>query len=145
MQLDIGASRAEEDPRSRRSACSLFASRVKIDVGVSRTFFVKARHIHGRTALLLSGGAGLGMFHFGVVRELRRHGLLPRIISGAAAARRARMCMCACVRACVRACLRACVCACVRACVCSARPPAPCVMKDTELEKLQNCLQFVWS
>ncbi len=45
----------------------------------------QARHIYGRTALLLSGGAGLGMFHFGVVRELRRHGLLPRILSGASA------------------------------------------------------------
>ena len=23
-------------------------------------------------------------------------------------------------------------------------PPSSCVIKDTELEKLQNCLQFVW-
>ena len=49
------------------------------------SFLAQARHIYGRTALLLSGGAGLGMFHFGVVRELQRHGLLPRILSGASA------------------------------------------------------------
>ena len=49
------------------------------------TFLSQARHVHGKAALLLSGGAGLGMFHFGVVMELRRHGLLPRIISGASA------------------------------------------------------------
>lgn len=45
-------------------------------------FFRELRHIHGRTALLLSGGASLGTFHMGVVKALFEHGVLPRIISG---------------------------------------------------------------
>lgn len=39
----------------------------------------------GRSALLLSGGATLGMFHIGVVKALVDNQLLPRIISGASA------------------------------------------------------------
>jgi hypothetical protein len=35
--------------------------------------------------LLLSGGASLGMFHFGVLKALHEHNLLPRVISGSSA------------------------------------------------------------
>eukprot|EP00445_Apocalathium_hangoei_P036329 CAMPEP_0203950156 /NCGR_PEP_ID=MMETSP0359-20131031/84369_1 /ASSEMBLY_ACC=CAM_ASM_000338 /TAXON_ID=268821 /ORGANISM="Scrippsiella Hangoei, Strain SHTV-5" /LENGTH=652 /DNA_ID=CAMNT_0050882289 /DNA_START=189 /DNA_END=2148 /DNA_ORIENTATION=+ len=45
-------------------------------------FFSETKHSFGRCALLLSGGAQLGMYHFGVVKALHRNGLLPRIISG---------------------------------------------------------------
>lgn len=48
-------------------------------------FFNETRHAYGRTALLLSGGAFLGYYHVGVVQELFRAGLLPRVISGASA------------------------------------------------------------
>lgn len=48
-------------------------------------FFNECRHAHGRTALLLSGGAGLGAYHLGVVDALVTAGLLPRVISGASA------------------------------------------------------------
>jgi len=48
-------------------------------------FFNECRHAHGRTALLLSGGAGLGAYHLGVVAALRDQRLLPRVISGASA------------------------------------------------------------
>ena len=48
-------------------------------------FFNECRHAHGRTALLLSGGAGLGAYHLGVVKALRDARLLPRVISGASA------------------------------------------------------------
>lgn len=48
-------------------------------------FFNECRHAHGRTALLLSGGAGLGAYHLGVVAALREAGMLPRVISGASA------------------------------------------------------------
>jgi len=48
-------------------------------------FFNECRHAHGRTALLLSGGAGMGIYHLGVVQSLRRAGLLPRVVSGASA------------------------------------------------------------
>lgn len=33
-------------------------------------FFSEARHFYGRTALLLSGGASLGIFHIGVIKTL---------------------------------------------------------------------------
>ena len=32
---------------------------------------------------MLSGGAGLGLYHFGVIKSLYEEGLLPRIIGGA--------------------------------------------------------------
>ena len=48
-------------------------------------FFNETRHSYGRTALLLSGGASLGMYHFGVLKTLHNQNLLPRVISGASA------------------------------------------------------------
>jgi TAG lipase/steryl ester hydrolase/phospholipase A2/LPA acyltransferase len=46
---------------------------------------VYARQAFGRSALLLSGGATLGMYHIGVLKALFHAKLLPRIISGASA------------------------------------------------------------
>jgi predicted acylesterase/phospholipase RssA len=48
-------------------------------------FFSETRHAYGRTALLLSGGAALGMFHLGVVKTLYELNLLPRIVCGSSA------------------------------------------------------------
>ncbi|GAM18160.1 hypothetical protein SAMD00019534_013350, partial [Acytostelium subglobosum LB1] len=48
-------------------------------------FFYETRQAFGRTALCLSGGATLGMYHFGVVKALHETRLLPRIISGSSA------------------------------------------------------------
>jgi hypothetical protein len=45
-------------------------------------FFFEARHCFGRTALLLSGGAGLGVYHLGVVKALFEQNLLPKVIAG---------------------------------------------------------------
>lgn len=39
----------------------------------------------GRSALMLSGGATLGLFHVGVVKSLYLEGLLPEVISGSSA------------------------------------------------------------
>lgn len=36
----------------------------------------------GRSALLLSGGATLGMYHFGVIKALYEIDMLPRVLSG---------------------------------------------------------------
>eukprot|EP00040_Diaphanoeca_grandis_P022299 m.119513 g.119513 ORF g.119513 m.119513 type:complete len:579 (+) comp28742_c0_seq1:691-2427(+) len=47
--------------------------------------FVHLREGFGSSALLLSGGAGLGMHHFGVLKALHATGMLPRIISGSSA------------------------------------------------------------
>jgi len=48
-----------------------------------RRFFNRAARSFGRSALLLSGGASLGLFHVGVIEELMKEGLLPRVITGA--------------------------------------------------------------
>jgi hypothetical protein len=48
-------------------------------------FFSETRHSYGRTALLLSGGASMGMYHTGVIKALFEQNLLPRIICGSSA------------------------------------------------------------
>lgn len=45
-------------------------------------FFYETRQAFGRSALCLSGGATLGMYHLGVIKVLFEHNLLPRVISG---------------------------------------------------------------
>lgn len=46
------------------------------------TFFRDTLTSYGRPALLLSGGASLGMFHLGVIKALWERGLLPQVIAG---------------------------------------------------------------
>ncbi|KAL7578994.1 hypothetical protein ACA910_019040 [Epithemia clementina (nom. ined.)] len=48
-------------------------------------FLKRARSAYGRSALCLSGGAMMGLYHFGVLKGLARQGILPRIISGTSA------------------------------------------------------------
>lgn len=48
-------------------------------------FFKNTGHSFGRSALLLSGGANMGMFHMGVLKTLWEQKLLPRVISGSSA------------------------------------------------------------
>ena len=48
-------------------------------------FFYRSNVCYGRSALMLSGGGVLGFLHVGVVSELLRHELLPRVISGSSA------------------------------------------------------------
>jgi len=48
-------------------------------------FINETRHAFGRTALLLSGGGAFGVKHLGVVAELHKQRLLPRIVSGTSA------------------------------------------------------------
>jgi TAG lipase / steryl ester hydrolase / phospholipase A2 / LPA acyltransferase len=45
-------------------------------------FFFETRQAFGRSALCLSGGATLGMYHLGVLKTLHENNLLPRVISG---------------------------------------------------------------
>ncbi|MGB0590666.1 MAG: DUF3336 domain-containing protein [Myxococcota bacterium] len=47
-----------------------------------KTFEAQAKNV-GASALLLSGGATLGLFHIGVVKALFEQALLPQIVSGA--------------------------------------------------------------
>jgi TAG lipase / steryl ester hydrolase / phospholipase A2 / LPA acyltransferase len=53
--------------------------------GAKLRLFNEARHAYGRTALLLSGGAAMGLNHLGVVKTLLDHDLLPRVVSGTSA------------------------------------------------------------
>ncbi|MEW6167653.1 MAG: DUF3336 domain-containing protein [Pseudomonadota bacterium] len=48
-------------------------------------FFAELAQSYGRSALMLSGGATLGLFHVGVVKALFREGLVPAIMSGSSA------------------------------------------------------------
>ncbi|GMH86200.1 hypothetical protein TrVE_jg12350 [Triparma verrucosa] len=48
-------------------------------------FLKRARAAYGRTALVLSGGAAMGTYHFGVVKALYDEGILPHILSGTSA------------------------------------------------------------
>ncbi len=50
-----------------------------------RIFMKRAARSFGRSALLLSGGASLGLFHIGVIKELGAQGILPRVITGSSA------------------------------------------------------------
>lgn len=50
-----------------------------------RRFLKRTARGFGRSALLLSGGASLGLFHLGVVKELTAEGILPRVITGSSA------------------------------------------------------------
>ena len=47
--------------------------------------FEQAERVFGRSALMLSGGATFGFYHFGVVKGLLEHGALPDVICGSSA------------------------------------------------------------
>ena len=48
-------------------------------------FFRSTSQAFGRSALMLSGGAGLGLFHLGVIKALWEQGVLPTVMSGSSA------------------------------------------------------------
>lgn len=48
-------------------------------------FFKETAQSYGQPALMLSGGATLGLFHIGVCKALHEQGLLPKVISGSSA------------------------------------------------------------
>lgn len=53
-----------------------------IELKKKMDFFKELRHTLGNTAVSLSGGASLGVYHIGVLKALFDAGLLPRIIAG---------------------------------------------------------------
>lgn len=57
----------------------------EVDFYEKLSFFEETAHAYGRSCLMLSGGAGLGFFHCGVVKALNEQNLLPTVISGASA------------------------------------------------------------
>ncbi|MFC3094952.1 DUF3336 domain-containing protein [Alteromonas sediminis] len=61
------------------------ADEKEVDFYEKLHFFEETSHAFGRSCLMLSGGAGLGFFHAGVVKSLNEHKVLPTVISGASA------------------------------------------------------------
>ncbi|MDC8830616.1 DUF3336 domain-containing protein [Alteromonas gilva] len=61
------------------------ADEAEVDFYDKLSFFEETAHSFGRSCLMLSGGAGLGFFHCGVVKSLNEQNLLPSVISGASA------------------------------------------------------------
>jgi TAG lipase / steryl ester hydrolase / phospholipase A2 / LPA acyltransferase len=57
----------------------------EFDTAAKRRFFEETASSYGRSALMLSGGATLGLFHVGVVKALVLEDLLPEVISGSSA------------------------------------------------------------
>jgi len=55
---------------------------VKLSKDKKIEFFAETRHAFGRSALVLSGGASLGQYHYGVIKCLIEEDLLPRVVSG---------------------------------------------------------------
>jgi len=55
---------------------------VELPLEEKLSFFKVTRHTFGRTALLLSGGGGLGTFHIGVCKSLFERQMLPRVLAG---------------------------------------------------------------
>lgn len=74
--------------RYNKAVCDCIHFLANTDFGPRYTWEEKeialrnTRQSYGGSALLLSGGASLGMFHFGVVKLLFEQRLLPRVISG---------------------------------------------------------------
>ncbi|KAG0273945.1 hypothetical protein BGZ95_010258 [Linnemannia exigua] len=58
---------------------------VKLTDEEKRGFLKSIYKNYGRTALCLSGGAGFGYYHLGVVRALLQAGVLPTVITGTSA------------------------------------------------------------
>ena len=61
------------------------ANENEVDFYDKLAFFEETSHAFGQSCLMLSGGAGLGFFHAGVIRALTEHDLLPNVVSGASA------------------------------------------------------------
>lgn len=57
----------------------------QVDFFEKLSFFDETTHSYGQSCLMLSGGAGLGFFHAGVVKSLLEHDLIPEVVSGASA------------------------------------------------------------
>jgi len=73
----------DEVVQSLNDVCD--APLAELDVESRVRFFTETAKSFGRSALMLSGGATLGLFHVGVVKALVREDLLPQVISGSSA------------------------------------------------------------
>lgn len=87
-QAHVGTKRLIEDYVDQVCTCLEYICNNTFD-GISFndkiTFFEDTERSFGQPALMLSGGATLGLFHIGVTKALHEQGLLPKVISGSSA------------------------------------------------------------
>jgi len=84
-QSYVGTKDLIEDFQQEMVACLEYIAtlpRNKMSRSKKLEFFAETRHAFGRTAIVFSGGAGIGRYHYGVVKCLYEEGLLPRIVAG---------------------------------------------------------------
>lgn len=84
----VGTKKLIEDYLEEVEACLIYICDNEFDnfdLGAKLRFFKRTGISFGRSSLLLSGGATLGIFHLGVVKALWSQRLLPRVITGSSA------------------------------------------------------------
>ena len=59
-----------------------FCKSSKLSLSQKVKFFSETRQSYGHTALMLSGGATLGKYHFGLLKVLYENDLFPRTLCG---------------------------------------------------------------
>jgi predicted acylesterase/phospholipase RssA len=57
-------------------------------------FFAETRQSYGRTALMLSGGASFGKYHFGIIKALHEQDLMPKVVCGSSIGSLVLACLC---------------------------------------------------
>lgn len=84
----VGTKRLIEEYVEEVARCLNFicdTSSPAVSLADKHVFFRRVGDSFGRAALLLSGGATLGMFHLGVIKALWTQKLLPRVFTGSSA------------------------------------------------------------
>ncbi len=68
-----------------KASLDFVRTNTSISLEEKRRFFRSANKNFGASALCLSGGAGFGYYHFGVVKAFLDAGMLPRVVTGTSA------------------------------------------------------------
>jgi TAG lipase/steryl ester hydrolase/phospholipase A2/LPA acyltransferase len=85
-KLRVGTKRLIEDYNVEvQRALEMICADPAIPHPQKLAFIKETRHSYGRTALLLSGGGTMGLYHLGVIKALHENNLLPQVISGSSA------------------------------------------------------------
>ncbi|KAF9921859.1 hypothetical protein FBU30_008079 [Linnemannia zychae] len=75
----------EDYVREVNTSLQVVTESTKLSDEEKRSFLKSIYKNYGRTALCLSGGAGFGYYHLGVVRSLLQAGVLPTVVTGTSA------------------------------------------------------------
>ncbi|RUS17453.1 lipase 5 [Endogone sp. FLAS-F59071] len=75
----------EEFTEEATSSLNVLAATLDLPLDTKRSVLRTLARNYGRTALCLSGGAGFGYYHLGVIKALLENQLLPSVITGTSA------------------------------------------------------------